>query len=104
MLVCFRKWGLFVIKVSDTLILKLLYFIHMAVRKDSETSEEAKFTIVNGDLAALNRIKQQYGLKDGDNVIVFALGVLSKAEGRPVTIENNDGTTTALLPSDDLKK
>lgn len=76
----------------------------MAVRKDSETSEEAKFTVVNGDLKALNRIKEQYGLKDGDDVIVFAIGLLSQAEGRPITIENNDGTTTTLLPSDDLRK
>lgn len=75
----------------------------MAVRKDSETTEEAKFTVVNGDLKALNRIKEQFGLKDLDDVFVFALGVLSQAEGRPITVERNDGTTTALLPSDDLK-
>lgn len=76
----------------------------MAVRKDNETPEEAKFTIVNGDLKALNRIKEQYGLKDGDDVIVFALGLLSQAQGRPITITNSDGTTISLLPSDDLKK
>jgi len=76
----------------------------MAVRKDSETEEEAQFTVLNGDLKALNRIKEQYGLKDGDDVIVFALGLLSQGGGRPVTITKDDGTTTSLLPSDDLKK
>lgn len=76
----------------------------MAVRKDSEEDGEAKFTINNGDLQALNRIKDQYNLTDGDDVLVFAIGLLSQSNGRPVTIVKDDGTTIKLLPSDELRR
>ncbi|HEX6416098.1 MAG TPA: hypothetical protein VFZ62_01090 [Candidatus Saccharimonadales bacterium] len=76
----------------------------MAVRKDSETSEEFKLTIHNGDLEALNKIKEQYHLKDSADVIVFAIGVLSQANGKPISIEREDGSLAKLLPSEQLKK
>ena len=76
----------------------------MAVKKDSEADGKAKFTINNGDLEALNRIKEQYHLSDGDDVIVFAIGLLDQAGGRPVTVELEDGARKKLLPSDDLKR
>lgn len=75
----------------------------MAVRKTREENGEADFTVDNGDLIALNRIKEQYGLADGDDVIVFAIGVLAQAGGRPVTVELPDGTRKKLLPSQQLK-
>ncbi len=75
----------------------------MAVRKDNETNGVANYTINNGDLQALNRIKEQYGLRDSDDVIVFAIGLLNQAEGRPVTIQKADGSSLKLLPSDQLK-
>lgn len=75
----------------------------MAVRKDSEQDGEAQFTINNGDLQALNRIREQYHLGDGDDVIVFAIGLLDQAGGRPVTVRLEDGTTKNLLPSDELR-
>lgn len=75
----------------------------MAVRKDNENAEELKLTVFNGDLEALNKIKEQYHLKDSTDVIIFALGVLSQANGKPVSIEREDGSLAKLLPSDQLK-
>lgn len=76
----------------------------MAVRQESESPDGgASFTVTNGDLNALAAIKAQYGLKDEASVIVFALGLLSQAGGRPVKVVKEDGTTVSLLPSDGLK-
>jgi hypothetical protein len=80
------------------------YTTDMPVRKDSEENGEAKYTINNGDLQALNRIKDQYGLEDTDDVIVFAIGLLSQSNGRAVAVTKDDGSTIRLLPSDELKK
>lgn len=76
----------------------------MAVKKDYEKDGKAGFTIENGDLEALNRIREAYDLKDSDDVIVFAIGLLSQGAGRPVTIVKDDGSTTKLLPADKLKR
>ena len=76
----------------------------MAVRTDKDTPEEFQLTIYNGDLEALNKIKEQYHLKDGEDVIIFAIGVLSQANGKPISIEREDGTTAKLLPSEQLRK
>lgn len=76
----------------------------MSVRKDSEEGGEAKYTINNGDLVALNQIKDGYGLRDSDNVLTFAIGVLKQAGGRPVMIQNEQGAYTSLLPADELRR
>lgn len=76
----------------------------MPVRKDSDQDGAATYTINNGDLQALKRIKDQYGLRDTNDVITFAIGVLSQSNGRAVTITKDDGSTTRLLPSDELKQ
>jgi hypothetical protein len=75
----------------------------MPVKKTSEENGEANYTINNGDLQALNRIRGQYGLRDSDDVIVFAIGLLSQSNGRPVTVTKDDGSITKLLPADELK-
>lgn len=76
----------------------------MPVRKTSDTDGIAEYTINNGDLQALKRIKEQYGLRDTDDVITFAIGVLSQSNGRAITVTKDDGSTTRLLPSDELKQ
>jgi hypothetical protein len=76
----------------------------MPVRKVNESEDEAQFTINNGDLGALKRIRDQYNLKDTDDVIVFALGLLSQSNGRAVKVEKNDGSVISLLPADELKR
>lgn len=76
----------------------------MAVRKDNEQDGVATFTINNGDLAALNDIKEKYHLRDNDDVLTFAIGVLKQAGGRPVTIQNEQGAISSLLPSEELQR
>jgi hypothetical protein len=76
----------------------------MAVKKETESEDEAKFIITNGDLDALNKIKDQYNLKDGSDVIIFAVGLLSQSGGKAVAVERDDGSTVRLLPADELKK
>lgn len=76
----------------------------MPVKKDTEQNGVAKFTINNGDLVALNRIKDQYNLKDSDDVITFAIGVLDKANGGAVSVTQQDGTLMKFVPADSLKK
>ncbi|HYH74719.1 MAG TPA: hypothetical protein VD735_02040 [Candidatus Saccharimonadales bacterium] len=76
----------------------------MAVRKDNEANGEANYTINNGDLRALNRIKEQYHLTDSDDVLVFAIGLLSQSNGRAVTVEKDDGSFVKLLPADELRR
>lgn len=75
----------------------------MAVKKDSENDGVAKYTVNNGDLMALNQIKELYDLPDSNDVITFAIGLLKQAGGRPVTIQNEQGALTDLLPSDELR-
>lgn len=76
----------------------------MAVRKDSDTPEAAQFTVTNGDIDALRKIKEQYNLKDDESVLVFALGVLSQGNGQPVSVRREDGSPRSLVPSNELKK
>lgn len=63
----------------------------MPVKKTSEKDGEAKYTINNGDLVALNRIKEEYDLQDSDDVITFAIGVLSNAKGGALALQKKMG-------------
>lgn len=82
----------------------VVYTSSMPVVKTSEDNGEAHYTINNGDLEAINRIKEQYGLRDSDDVITFALGVLSQSNGRSISVTKEDGSIANLLPSDQLKR
>lgn len=76
----------------------------MPVRKTSESGKEAEYTINNGDLEALNEIKERYGLRDSDDVITFAIGVLSQSNGRAISVTDDEGNMIKLLPSEQLTK
>lgn len=76
----------------------------MAVNKQSSTETEADIKITNGDWQALKAIANSYGLTDEADVITFAIGVLSQADGKPVSIERGDGSVLKLIPSDKLRK
>ena len=62
-----------------------------------------KITLTNGDLEALKKIAEDYGLHDESDVIAFALGVLSQANGRAISAEQKDGRLIRFLPADKLK-
>ena len=72
----------------------------MAVVNTGENS----FQINNGDLEALHRIRDAYHLREDVGVIIFAIGVLSQANGKPISFQKDDGSVVRLLPADDLKK
>lgn len=57
-------------------------FFYLISKRDGTAS----YTINNGDLIALNKIKDQYDLEDSDDVITFAIGVLSNANGGVVSV------------------
>lgn len=76
----------------------------MAVHKDSEQDGVANYTINNGDLIALNNIKEKYDLRDSDDVITFAIGVLSQSGAKPISVEKEDGTIAKFLPADHMKR
>lgn len=67
------------------------------------TGDGNRFTISNGDFEALQRIREAYHLRDESAVIIFAIGLLSQANGRPVSIQKDDGTVVRLLPSDNIR-
>ena len=66
-------------------------------------SGENTFQINNGDLEALRRIKNAYHLREDIGVIIFALGVLSQANGKALSFQKDDGSIVRLLPADELK-
>lgn len=72
----------------------------MAISK----KEDGSISITNGDLEALKKITEQYGVKDETDVIAFAIGVLSQSNGQGVTIRREDGVAVKLIPSDDIRK
>lgn len=81
----------------------MLYTLDMAVIKGSFTDSQGDITITNGDFQALKRIAQSYGITDVSDVITFAIGILSKANGRAISIEQEDGSVIKFIPSDKLR-
>ena len=68
------------------------------------TKGDGEIQITNGDLAALKRIRDAYGLKDETDVVAFAIGVLDKSKGQGVAIRKEDGAAIRLMPSDNIRK
>ena len=75
----------------------------MAVKKGAFTDTQGEITISNGDYQALKKIAQDYKITDESDVITFAIGILSKANGRPISIEQEDGSVVKFIPSDKLR-
>ncbi|MFA6000432.1 MAG: hypothetical protein WC783_05700 [Candidatus Paceibacterota bacterium] len=75
----------------------------MAVQRGTFTETQGEITITNGDFQALRKIAQDYNISDETDVITFAIGVLSRANGRAVTIEQEDGSALKLMPSAKLR-
>lgn len=56
----------------------------------------------NGDLNALNEIKNKWRFKDLESVLRFGLAVLTIAESGKLFHEKTDGKTERFEPMDDL--
>lgn len=75
----------------------------MAVQKGKFTETQGEITITNGDFQALKKIAADYNITDESDVIAFAIGILNKANGRAVSIEQNDGSIIRFMPADKLR-
>lgn len=75
----------------------------MAVLKQNFTEIEGDIKITNGDFQALKKIAADYGLSDETDVIAFALGVLNRAKGKAISVEQEDGSVIKFIPSDKLR-
>ena len=75
----------------------------MAVIKEDFTDVEGKIKLTNGDFQALRKIAADYGLSDESDVIAFALGILNRAKGKAISVEQEDGSTIRFIPSDKLR-
>ena len=77
----------------------------MGIQKiDDVDNTVAKFKLSNGDYVALKSIMKHYGIKDETSALAFALGLLNRAEGRPITLTQADGSTVTLTPADSIKE
>ncbi len=76
----------------------------MTVQKENFSDHEGTIRLTNGDFQALKKITEEYHLADESDVIAFAIGVLSRAGGKPISVEQADGTTAKLFPADKLRK
>ena len=75
----------------------------MAVVRENFTEQEGVIKITNGDFKALQTIAKEYNLNDESDVIAFAIGILSQAKGKAITIEREDGSVLKLIPSEKLR-
>lgn len=76
----------------------------MAIEKiPHEDTDRLDVSINNGDLRAINEIKEKMNFKDQASVIRFALAALKVAsdEGE-LSVLKKDGSTKSLKPIDDL--
>ena len=67
------------------------------------SNTEGTISLTNGDLAALKKIAEEYGITDPANVITFAIGVLSRANGKAVSVEQENGAAVKFIPSENLR-
>ena len=76
----------------------------MAIQKGVFNNKEGNIKLTNGDLAALKKIATDYGIASEEDVVSFALGILSRAEGGTVSIELKNGSVMKFMPADKLRK
>lgn len=72
--------------------------------KNTESVDAVDIEIANGDLRALKSIKDEYRLASIEDVLAFAIGVLDKASGKPITVTHDDGSTARYMPASEIKK
>ena len=74
------------------------------VRKLPEGGEGESLPLIftNGDLSALRAAVERLGFKDEENLLRYALAVISKSATRTLTVIDQDGKSVALNPSEAL--
>lgn len=74
----------------------------MAIKKTGSDNDSITLKLDNGDFKVLNLVKQQWGFKDEESLLRFAIAILFKAENRAVTIKDSTGSEISLKPTADL--
>lgn len=72
--------------------------------KNEDGLDAVELEIANGDLAALKKATEKYGVHDLTDMIAFAIGVLDEADGRPVAATDEDGRLKKFMPSKAITK
>jgi hypothetical protein len=74
----------------------------MAIIKTKENHDDMELTINNGDLRALNQIKDKWGFKDNESILRFAIAALTLTDDGYLYAEQKDGTRRILKPAEEL--
>lgn len=74
----------------------------MAIKKLTETEEALNIEINNGDLGALNEIIINWGFKDKESALRFAIAVLKVTKPGKLSQETPDGNKSLLIPTENL--
>lgn len=103
-----RSWWKWVDFEGCCFFMGIVYYgdnnlFNMAVSKEDFTEVDGKIKLTNGDFQALKKIAADYGLTDESDVIAFALGILNRAKGKAISVEQDDGSTIRFIPSDKLR-
>lgn len=74
----------------------------MAILKTKEDSDGLQLLVNNGDFRALSQIQENWGFKDRESVLRFAIAALTLTEDGYLYAEQKDGSKRILKPADDL--
>lgn len=74
------------------------------VRVGEPGDNQLALEINNGDLKALRDIYSEWGFKDEESVLRFALAVLSKTTNKTIYYVDEKGEKVGLQPSDSVLK
>lgn len=76
----------------------------MAIKRSVNALNTDEFQVVidNGDLNALEAIRDKWKFKDKESALRFALAVLALTQNGTLLRQHEDGTTKMIIPSDDI--
>jgi len=74
----------------------------MAIIKTQENHDDLQLIINNGDLRALNQIKEKWGFKDSESILRFAIAALTLTDDGYLYAEHKDGSRRMLKPAEEL--
>jgi len=78
----------------------------MAINRIDGAGDGLDVAITNGDLQALRQIFEEWGFKDEESVLRYALAVMTKVtnSNKALFYENEQGEKIGLFPAESVKK
>lgn len=71
------------------------------MKDDDSDNGNLILSVNNGDYIVLNKIAKEWGFKDREGVIRFALAIFGSTEDKKVYVKRN-GETQRIVPHEDL--